>query len=328
MIDTVISKVVTPVVGGALFPHYDIGPRKSAPRLALVADLHGNELNGMFVLSRLAAFLQSISLDQRHGLRLRQRVVIVPTINSVALPNVGCSEQEAIAARRLLWAAATEALVALTRTAYYRVDIHQISPDVEEMPQVRLYAPSDDERATACLFGLPAVIERPMEPGTASDLARIWRQQGGENFSIHAGQWGSLQTEHCETLFKALVSFLDRTGIVSGLNLTDEEDELRYFDLRQVSVVLAKQSGIFSPCVEVGRWVRAGVTELGRIYDSFNGSERVGMIAPVSGLLVSLRRQPLTCKGELLARVLVPAQRASRELAAAGQLGHRTGRGL
>lgn len=308
-----ISRWATPWSEEGWFPCYDVGPQKPAPRLALVADLHGNELNGMFVLSRLAAFLRSIDLNEQPGLRLRERVVLVPTANILQASDAGAARQRVgIGRYRSMGAAATEALVAVTRTAYYRVDINQASLDVEEMPQVRLYAPSDDERATACLFGLPAVIERPMEPGAASDLACAWRRQGGENFSIHAGQAGRVQTRHCETLFKALVSFLDRTGIVSGLSPTDEEEELRYFDLRQIFVVLAKQSGIFSSRLEVGRWVREGEV-LGLIHDGLTGNTRAQVLAPVTGLLASLRQQPLLCKGELLARILVPASGPGRQ---------------
>lgn len=314
MIDTMLSEFAVPFHGEGLFPYHDIGPQGRAPRVALVADLHGNELNGMFVLSRLAAFLRNIGAGGRSGLRLRERVVIVPTINTVesrgaesAMSRTGPGD------RRSLWATAAEALLALTRAAYYRVDIRQASLDIEEMPQVRLYAPSDDERATACLFGLPAVIEeQPKEHGVAPGLTGIWRRQGGENFSIHAGQPGSLQTRHCEMLFGALVSFLDRAGIVSGLRPTDQGEELRYFGPRQLYLVRAEQAGIFASGLDVGRWVRAG-EQLGQIYDSFTGGVRMQVLAPVAGLLASLRRQPPLGEGELLARILVPDRAVERE---------------
>ena len=51
---------------------HDIGEELGPPRIALVAGLCGNELNGVFVLSRLAAFLQEITTGQQTGLRLRQ----------------------------------------------------------------------------------------------------------------------------------------------------------------------------------------------------------------------------------------------------------------
>lgn len=287
--------------GDGSIPHHDIGPRERAPRLALVADLQGQELNGMFVLSRLAAFLRDIGAGRRRDLQLRERVLVIPSVGN-AVETRGTSAQQVAWLR---WAM-IEAVAAVTQAAYYRVAIHP-SPDVEEMPQVRLYAPNDDERASACLFGLPAVIERPLEPDDTPALVRAWRPCGGENFALHAGQASGLQTAHCESLFHALVAFLDRTGIVGGLRLANEEEELGYFGLRQVFLVLAEQSGIFSSRQEVGRWVQAG-EELGQVYDGFTGGERSRVVAPVAGLLASLRRRPLLQEGDLVARILTPAR--------------------
>lgn len=293
--------------GDGAIPHHDIGPRERAPRLALVADLQGQDLNGMFVLSRLAAFLRDIDAGQRRNLRLRERVLVIPTVGNAPEARGAGAQQAAW----LRWAM-TEAVVAATQTAYYRVAIYP-SPDVEEMPQVWLYAPNDDERASACLFGLPAVIERPLEPGDAPALMRAWRPHGGESFALHAGQASSgLQTGHCESLFRALVAFLDRTGIVGGLRLANEEEDLGYFGPRQMFAVLAEQAGIFSSRQQVGRWVRAG-EELGQVYDGFTGGERARVVAPVAGLLASLRRQPLLREGDLVARILMPERVVRRE---------------
>ncbi|MFO1372596.1 MAG: succinylglutamate desuccinylase [Candidatus Competibacteraceae bacterium] len=301
--------------------YHDLGPRARAPRLALVADLGGSELNGMFVLARLAGFLKSIQAGEQPGLRLRERVVIIPAGHALrAQGNYKVrGGLDLINAAGVRVQPVVDELVAITRKAYYRVDIHTTSLDLEEMPQVRLYAPNDDERASACLFELPAVIERPNDHGVASCLVRLWRVYGGENFVIRAGQSGSLQTQHCEVLFRALVVFLDRTGIVSGLKLVDSDEDLRYFGAEQIFVVLAEQSGLFTSRLEVGRWVQAG-EELGHVYDSFSGGVKVRVVAPVAGLLASLRRQPLLCEGDLVARILLPTRLA----ACHASLGRRT----
>lgn len=292
-----------------LIGYHDLGPRERTPRLALVANLEGSELNGMFVLSRLAAFLKSIQAGEQPGLRLRERVVIVPTgralrINDARATRIGSSASKTAGSevQPLL-----DAVMTITRKAYYRVDIHTANLDIEELPQIRLYAPNDDERASACLFGLPAVIERPHDPGVTSRLVQAWGACGGENFVIRAGQSGSLQTWHCEILFRALLAFLDRTGILNGLTLAAEEEDLRYFGADQVFTLLAEQSGLFTSRLKVGRWVRVG-EELGHIYDSFSGGVKTRVIAPIAGLLVSLRRQPLLCAGNLIARILIPVQ--------------------
>jgi predicted deacylase len=50
----------------------DHGEEFGPPRIAFVAGLHGNELNGVFVLSRLTGLLQEVAEGLQAGLQLRQ----------------------------------------------------------------------------------------------------------------------------------------------------------------------------------------------------------------------------------------------------------------
>ena len=138
--------------------YHDIGEEFGPPRIALVAGLHGNELNGVFVLSRLAAFLQEVAAGQQAGLQLRQRAIIIPAVNILGLntlsrhwpfdhtdinrmfPGYDAGETT----QRI-----AHAVLEVTRLAHYRVDLHSASLDFEEVPHVRLYDPSEDERALA-----------------------------------------------------------------------------------------------------------------------------------------------------------------------------------
>jgi len=295
-------------------PFHDIGPQERTPRLALVAGPY-NELNGLFVLVRLADFLNQIYSGQRAGQHLRERVIIIPAINlagaSIRSPDrlSNKSDSNAMSPDNKtddITQCIAVAVLKATRQAYYRVDIHASNLG-EEVPQVRLYEPTDDERASACLFGLPAIIEQPINTVLSTHWIRSWRQYGGENFVIQGGQAGSLQTIHCEVLFRALVAFLDRTGIVDGLILSKEEENLRYFGIHQTFAVLSEHSGIFVSRLEVGRWVQAGEC-LGFIYHGFTGELRTEINAPVSGLVSTLRRQPLLCEGDFVARILTTEQ--------------------
>jgi predicted deacylase len=300
--------------------HPDIGPPERAPQLALVADLESNELNGLFVLSRLAAFLRSIEAGARRELHLCERVVIIPGVEALrGVSSHACRLNQHRCPT--IPESMREMVMTLTQTAYYRVNVHTANSDLEEIPQVWLYAPNDDERASACLFGLPAVVEQPADSEEAGELARAWRPYRGENFIIRAGQPGSLQTRHCEILFRALVAFLSRTGIIDGLQLADGEEDLHYFDRQQVCDLPADQSGIFTSRLEVGRWVRAG-EELGQIHDGITGNIQARIIAPVAGLLAGLRRQPLLCAGDLIARILtldIAFRRSSMRRGSGGQ---------
>jgi len=61
--------------------YHDIGSANGTPTLALVAGIHGDELNGVFVLSRLANFLRGVAAGEQSGHQLCARVIVVPAVN-------------------------------------------------------------------------------------------------------------------------------------------------------------------------------------------------------------------------------------------------------
>jgi predicted deacylase len=294
-------------------PYHDLGPRGERPGVALVAGLHGNELNGVFVLARLASFLRQVADGGRPGAALLGRVLVVPAVNVLGLnvrqrawpfdgtdvnrmfPGYDAGETtQRIAA----------AVLAATAEARWRIDVHSSNVDFEELPQVRLFDPSDEEREAARWLGLPAVIERPVTPTLTATLAYAWRQRGGRGLVLQAGHAGGLQPVHCERLFRALVDFLERSGLLVGVRLAEPEEDVHAFGPRQSFPLISEHAGWFVSRLEVGQWIQAGES-IGYVYDGFRGDLTVEIRSPVSGLLSGIRRQPLLCEGDLVARVLV-----------------------
>jgi hypothetical protein len=293
-------------------PYHDIGDHLGSPRAAFVAGLRGDELNGVFVLSRLANFLHSVEAGQHPGQQLRHRVIIVPAVNILGLntysrywpfdntdinrmfPGHDAGETT----QRI-----AHAVLEVSRAAHYRIDLHSSNHDFEELPQIRLYEATADMRATARLFGLPAVIESPTSAVFAATLGHAWNTWGGENFVLQAGQAGNLQLPHCEWVFRALVAFLQRTGILHGTPLSPEQDDdVHMFGSNQTVPLVAETAGLFISHQEVGRWLQAGDL-IGQVFDGFDGQTRAEIKAPVNGLLSGIRRQPLLFEGDLIARL-------------------------
>jgi len=306
----VLLRMTAPLREAFTIPYHDLGPRDAAPQMALVAGLHGNEINGVFVLARLANYLAGVAAGRHPTQELRQRLVIVPAVNVLGLnlrtrewpfdktdlnrmfPGYDAGETT----QRI-----ANAVMALTQQAHFRIDIHSSNEDFEELPQVRLYDPSDAERTTAMKFALPAIIERRANKLFSVTMANAWSYHGGENFVIQAGRAGAIQPEHCETLFKALVALLGELGILSGVDLARDEDT-HYFGLDQTFPLISECAGIFVSKKAVGTWVIAGAV-IGYIYDGFTGRMLETVKAPVAGLLTGLRRQPMLFEGDLLARI-------------------------
>jgi hypothetical protein len=301
-------------------PYHDFGPADAAPALALVAGIHGNELNGIFVLARLASLLRRIASGERPGARLTGRVIVVPAVNVLGVnlrrrrwpfdgsdvnrmfPGYPAGETtQRIAA----------ALLGRTRDARHRIDLHSSNLDFEELPQVRLYDASDAARDAAGKLGLPAVIELRGNPTFTTTLGHAWNGLPGVSLVVQAGQAGSLQSAHCERLFRALLGYLAHAGAVEGLELPLQVDgETHHFGPRQAFPLFADHAGWFVPRLEVGRWLRGGET-LGFVYDGFDGELRTEIRAPVDGLLTGIRRSPLLYEGDLVARIHTRGEQAA-----------------
>jgi len=303
--------MTAPVREGFDIPCHEIGPKTSHPGAALVAGLHGDEINGIFILSRLADFLNGVESGKFPELRLVKRVLIIPAVNVLGanlrtrtwpfdksdINRMFPGSTTGETTQRIAYA-----VLEATKRADYRIDIHTASADFEEIPQVRLHGPSAAERETAPLFGLPAVMERSLSPVFTTTMMASWKIWPGQSFVLRVGQAGVVQLDHCQRVFRSLVAFLGRVGILEGVDIAAEDEEVCCFDKASAFRVYAEKAGTFVSDRMVGRWVGSG-QELGYIYDSFSGNVIEKVLSPVAGLLTGIRRHPLLFEGDLILRV-------------------------
>ena len=303
--------MTAPVREGFDIPCHEIGPKSSNPASALVAGLHGDEINGIFILSRLADFLNSVEAGKYSELKLVKRVLIIPAVNVLGVNlRTRTWPFDKTDINRMFPGSTTGettqriayAVLEATKRADYRIDIHTASTDFEEIPQVRLHGPTAAERDTARLFGLPAIMERSLSPVFTTTLLCSWRAWPGQSFVLRVGQGGTVQLDHCQRVFRSLVSFLGKIGVLEGVQIALEDEEVCSFDKASAFRVYAEKAGTFVSDRQVGRWVSAG-QELGYIYDSFNGNVIEKVVSPVAGLLTGIRRHPLLFEGDLILRV-------------------------
>jgi predicted deacylase len=303
--------MTAPVREGFDIPCHEIGPAGHQPAMALVGGLHGDEINGIFILSRLADFLNNVEAGKYPELQLTRRVLIIPAVNVLGVnlrtrtwpfdktdinrmfPGSTIGETT----QRIAYA-----VLEATKQAELKIDIHTASTDFEEIPQVRLYGPTDAERQSSRLLGLPAIMERSLSPVFTTTLMSSWKVWPGQSFVLRVGQAGTVQLGHCQRVFRSLVTFLGRTGILAGVEIAAEDEEVCCFNQESAFRVYAEKAGTFVSDCAVGRWVRSG-QEIGYIYDSFSGNVIEKVVAPVAGLLTGIRRHPLLFEGDLIVRV-------------------------
>ncbi len=292
-------------------PYHEIGPVSTHPALAFVSGLHGDELNGVYILARLADFLHGVESGRFPKLKLLKRVLIIPAVNVLGVntlrrswPFDSTDMNRMFPGNQLGETTQRIACTVLeaTKRAEYRFDVHSSNLFFEEMPQVRIYDPTPEERQTAGMLGLSAVMERSKSPVFSTTLMNAWSFWPGQNFLLQVGQAGAIQLLHCQQVFRGLVNFMGRIGVLEGVDLSEAEEEALSFSHELTSRVYAERAGMFVSDKQVGRWVSRD-QELGYIYDSFNGNVISKVTAPVSGLLTGIRRQPMLFEGDLLLRI-------------------------
>lgn len=306
-----LLRMTAPLRAPFEIPYHDIGVELGDTSVALVGGVHGNELNGTFVLSRLASFLRRLAAGELEGQRLLKRVLIIPAVNVFGMNNAirrwpfdgtdlnrmfpGYDAGETT--QRI-----AHAVLEATRLAAYRIDVHSSNVDFEEMPQVRLYEPTTQEREAARHLGLAAVIERRPDKVFTTTLGHGWRSYGGVNLVVQVGRAGTLQLGHCATLFRGMVEFLAHVGAIDRVELAEADHDVHEFSARQTCPLVSEWSGLFVSSLRVGDWIKAR-DPVGRVFDPFTGEEKQVIHAPESGLLSGIRRQPLLFQGDLIARI-------------------------
>ena len=285
-------------------PHHVFGPPLGSPRLALVGGFGASDFDGVSVLSRLASFLRRVDASGETGRwRLAAPIIVVPA----------ALELQSTAHRQFGTAETLAGIEDCTSGALRRIAIRSSDRNLEHLPQVRLETPDEDEREAACLFGLPVVEESGKRRADRS-LGSAWRAHGGESFDIVVGRSGQLEPIFCESVFRAILAFMGRVGLLHGVDLAEDETDLHYFEANRLFDLRCGARGLFVTHRNVGEWLQAGDT-VGSVYDAFDGDPRHEVCTPVGGLLSALRRQPLVEAGASVARVL--ANQASKNSSSA-----------
>jgi hypothetical protein len=276
------------------FRLHDLGPPDESPRAVLLGGSRETDAGGLFVLSRLADLLVAAAQGRHEKYRLRRRIVLVPRTLGA-----GVGEDRKLEARGLAEA---------TRSVFFRVELLGPEPQTWEVPQVRLFGASHEEREGGFLMGLPAIVDAAPDTLPADTVCRGWGGAVGESYLLRGGEPGRLHLGNCQSLYQGLLRFLVHREILEG-EPPDGDEDPQLFAGGEVFVLEAQAAGLFATHLRPGRWVLAGES-LGYLHDPFDGRLVEELKAPVSGLVSSLCLRPLVEPGVALLSILVSGRDA------------------
>ena len=284
---------------------------RPGPRLCLIAAVHGDELNGIEIIRRIANELDVATLSGS--------VIAVPIMNYLGysrgtrylpdrrdLNRYFPGRPSGSSAARIAYSFFNS----LARHCHALVDFHTGSFDRSNLPQVR-----GDLRIPAVLafsrgFGATAVLHSPGAPGM---LRRALTDAGIPAVTFELGAPQRLQPSEIDFGVQAVLGLLHRLEMSPRFRMRAEPQALFY----AARWVRADTGGMLFAEVELGDYVREG-QRLGKIIDPLQNLEQP-IVAPVRGKVIGMALNQIVLPGFALFHIGVQTseQRLADEAAAA-----------
>lgn len=284
----------------------------NGPRVAVTAGIHGDELEGLYVCHRLAAWLDELQRTSPEA--LLGQVELYPALNPLGLDTLTRSvpvfdsdlnrsfpgSVQGDLPKRL----ADAAMGALEGCSLV-VDIHASNIYLREIPQVRINSEFSDtlvplaEQANLDLIwihGAATVLE--------ATIAHSLNSRGVPCLVVEMGVGMRLTPEYSDQLTLGLLHLWQEVGVLAPeVVLPALTHHPLVADDSNVHYLNAQTSGMFVPAAAHWTDVRRGEL-LGTIVSPFHGETLSEVRSPVDGVLFTLREYPLVYEGSLMARVM------------------------
>ena len=284
----------------------------AGPRLAVVSGIHGDELEGLYVCHRLAAFFEA--LEKTRPEALLGAVELYPALNPLgldtltrAVPIYGVDlnrnfpgDPGGLLPHRL----ANGAMRALAGAALV-LDIHASNVYLREIPQVRIARAFADRLVPlARQMNLDLIWVHEASTVLENTIAHSLNACGVPCLVIEMGVGMRVTPAFAEQVAIGILHAARALGVLADdLALEPTTHAPLVAHDGNVHYLNAEVSGLFVP--NAAHWMRVGRGQrLGRIVSPLAGEALAEVRSPVEGILFTLREYPLVYEGSLLARIM------------------------
>ena len=275
-------------------------------RISIVTGIHGDELEGQFVCFEVLRKIKE-NKDKLKGI-----VDVYPALNPLGIDSItrgipafdmdmnrlfpGNKDGDML---EYLASHIVEDLVGSDAC----VDIHASNIYLTEIPQIRINELHKDMLMPyAKELNVDFVWVHGASTVLQSTLAHSLNDRGVPTLVVEMGVGMRITKEYCNQMVDGIFNLMKKIGIWEG-----ETSEVRMpivsEDPDDVSYLNAPAAGIFVPSVKHWTHLKKG-DEIGCIIDPLKGEVIDRILAPVDGVLFTIRDYPVVDNGSLMGRLL------------------------
>lgn len=280
-------------------------PKQDAKRISIVSGIHGDELEGQYVIYLLAAWLREHP-DALHG-----TVDIYPAVNALGvdtiirsfpLYEVDLNRTFPGDANDFLPAQVVHALAEDVEGSDIAVDIHSSNIFLMEIPQIRIN--KEFSKATLPLakqLNCDFIWIHDAITVLESTFSHTMNTRGTKTLVVEMGVGMRLTRVYGQQLLQGLLNMMHTEGIIE-LPEPIEVREPFSSEIGEVFYINSPAAGLFVHAIAHCDRIKRG-ERIGDIVDPLSGTVVDSIEAPSDGILFTLREFPVVYEGSLLARI-------------------------
>lgn len=307
MVETVIS-VGLPVGEVLTIKKQTLRPAEltgKEKRLCIVTGIHGDELEGQYVCYELIRRIQE-NLTNLKGI-----VDVYPCANPLGvesitrgIPTFDIDMNRCFPGTREgdLVENVAASIVEDAKGADLCIDIHASDIFIREIPQVRIRTENIDTLFDYAMeLNVDFIWAYESQTVIEATLAHSLNQLNVPTLAVEMGVGMRLTKSFGDQIVDGLFCVMKKLGIWDG-QVKESRKPIVSTD-GEVELIHAQAPGIFVPYIEHWRGIKEGDI-VGNIIDPLEGTLKQSIVAPVSGMVFSLREYPVVYEGSLIARIL------------------------
>jgi predicted deacylase len=277
---------------------------ESNKRISVVSGIHGDELEGQYVCFLLGQWLRE------NPEKIRGTIDIYPAINSLGLDSItrsipfyGVDLNRTFPGSKndFLPAQIADGVVEVMRGSDIAVDIHSSNIFLREIPQVRI-AKSQEKMLVplANLLNIDFVWVHDAVTVLESTFAHAMNTIGTKTLVVEMGVGMRLGKAYGHQLLDGLLNLMAHEGILD-IDPLDVRFPIQSH-VGEVAYLNASSPGLFVPAIEHCQVIEKG-SLVGHIVSPLSGEILDDVIAPIGGILFTIRAYPIVYEGSLLGRI-------------------------
>jgi uncharacterized protein len=282
-------------------------------RVSLIAGLHGDELEGLYICHRLIQILKN--LEEKDASAFKGEINIYPAVNPQALetgnrlwPFFSNDINRTFGRKKadsLPDQTSKTLLEDLKSNSDLVVDIHSSNLHLMELPQIRVIKNFEKKLVPlAKLCCVDLIWVHPHAEIFESTLGYNLNRAQIPTLVIETGICMRINKNNCAKIVLGILNLLRQTGALDTDKPQVNIAEPRLLQPEDVTMIQAGNAGLFINQTEVGQVVTEG-EKIGVLIDPVKGEVLNEIRSTCAGLLFTLREHPVATKGAPLARIAI-----------------------